>query len=124
MSAPLTVEALGLGEAAHRVAKRLVATSQEGGTGWCCGLALSHPKCGGRGMTMRMTEVSRALNAAFGLDAPDAPVHESVERQTCNCPYRCKPRRAKGGRAVRAYRLAPELWVRIVVGEARQGRAA
>ena len=124
MSAPLTVEALSLGEAAHRVAKRLVGASQEGGTGWCCGLALSHPKCGGRGMTMRMTEVSRALNAACGLDAPDSPIHESVERQTCNCAYRCKPRRAKGGKAVRAYRLAPELWDRIVIGEVRGRDAA
>jgi hypothetical protein len=113
MSAPVTVEALGLGRVAEQVARRLVSVSRAGGQGWCCTLSLHHPKVGGRGTTMRITEVRRALAAVFGMD-PQAV----IETRWCDCPNRCRPRLSKSdprysGRKVKAYRIAPELWDRI-----------
>lgn len=113
----LTLEGLGLPPKAGKVANHLIGAVTKGGSGWCCGIALRHPKVGGHGMTMRMTEVSRAIGARYGMDPLKA-----VEREWCNCVMRCRHRLDNGGERVLAYRIAPELHDLVLAG--REGRAA
>lgn len=107
MSAPLTVESLKLAPRAAKVAASLLRAADGAGKagGWVCTLTLHHPNVGGRGATMRITEVRRAIEKLTGV-----PADQVIEVRRCDCVMRCRPRLDNGGSKVNAYRLSPVLW--------------